>query len=158
MGQLTFLLRAQSECSPLATQLPTEKMDEDFALRSPAVIGIWKRLLVVNLYRRKHMVGGLRRVRSCTCAGYPRSFLEAHGLQVYCPVRPMRGRICQRVQAGERPFLPWTGHMFTNRLRNLAALFGHESARRFGAHSVRVGAARSISESGGTCPQILRAG
>ena len=39
----TFLVRVQSECLPLASQPPTEKMDADSALRPLAVIGIWKR-------------------------------------------------------------------------------------------------------------------
>ena len=48
--------------------------------------------------------------------------------------------------------------MFTDRLGNLAARFGHEGAKRLGAHSAGKGAARAISEPGGTFAQLVSAG
>ena len=48
--------------------------------------------------------------------------------------------------------------MFTNRLRNLARLFGHEGAEKLGARCARGGSARAISEPGGTRAQMSRAG
>ena len=95
--------------------------------------------------------------RSCICEGCPRRSLGTQASQLYCPVRFLWGRICQRVRTGERLFPSWTGQMFTNRRRNPATRFGRGGARRLGPCSVSKGAARAILESGGIFAQMLRA-
>ena len=126
----TFLLRLHPECLPLVGRPPTEKMDEDSALRTPAVIGVWARQPVIKLLRRTHVAGGSRMARSRICEGCPRSALGMHVRQPYCPVCSLWGRICQRMRAGERLIPSWAGRIFTNRLRNLAARFGREGAKK----------------------------
>ena len=115
-------------------------MGEDSALRAPAVIGIWKRQLAIKVHRRKHMAGASRAV--CTwVGGGTRAAVEPSG-----------------VRTGGRLSPSWTGQMFTSRLRNPVARFGHERAAKLGMHGVRRGAAQTILESVGAFAQMLMAG
>ena len=66
-----LFLGAQSGGVPLVSELPTEQIDGASILRAPAVIGMWKRQIVVQLHRRMHASGGSRTVRKYICDSRP---------------------------------------------------------------------------------------
>ena len=71
-----LLLRVQSECLPLVGRLSRERLDEDSALRAPAVGGTCNGHTAIKLHRRQHMAAGSRMVSKCICDEYPAGSLE----------------------------------------------------------------------------------
>ena len=94
------LLRAQSECLQLVSQLPRKKMDPDSVLESPAVIGMGKKQLVIKLHGSKRIAGGSRMARRRICHQYPKGSLKIHAPQMFCHVCSLWDDAMRRVRKG----------------------------------------------------------
>ena len=140
-----FLLRAQSEYSPLESeyspscwgpiQMPSGRMGEDSILKTPEVVGIWNPRLALGLHRRKRKLGGSRIIGGGICDRYPAGALGTHVPQMFCPGSSHWGNARHGVHASERPLPNPTGQKLTARTRGAARGMGCEKSGCWGRTS-----------------------
>ena len=142
--------RVQSVLRPLDPYRARGNLLSEEQVGNKAVIGFVNRKLIIQLRLRKHVTSGSQIARGRICEGYLPKPPGLRVPQLLCPVRCLWPAIAAHGALGNQVPPQWVGKKALAAIRNFTMSRGRDDRGRLGRPPPRGGAARPLTQAGGS--------